>query len=83
MAACFLGFGYGMVVAARNPDNARSWIRAMIGVQAIDWLMTIKFLPSGAVTLAQVSTASFLPAVFVLVLVLLMPSSKVSPEAHR
>ena len=70
MAARFLGFGYGMVVAARNPDKARPWIKAMIAIQAIDWLVTLKYLSAGAVTLAQVSTASFLPVVFVVVLII-------------
>ena len=70
MAARFLGFGYGMVVAARNPDKAHPWIKAMIAIQAIDWLVTLKYLSAGAVTLAQVSTASFLPVVFVVVLII-------------
>ncbi len=69
MAARFLGFGYGMVAAARDPQRARPWIKAMIGIQALDWLVTLKYLFAGAVTLAQVSTASFLPVLFVAVLV--------------
>lgn len=81
MAALFLGFAYGMAVAACNPDNARSWVTAMVGVQAIDWLVTIKFLSTGAVTLAQVSTASFLPVVFFVVLVIGMPTPAVSSGA--
>lgn len=68
MAARFLGFGYGMAIAARTPENALPWIKAMIGIQAIDWLVTLKYLHTGGVTMAQVSTASFLPAVFVIVL---------------
>lgn len=73
MAARFLGFGYGMVVAARDPDKARPWIKAMVAIQAIDWLVTLKYLFAGAVTLAQVSTASFLPVVFIIVLVIGLP----------
>ncbi|MBU6297062.1 MAG: hypothetical protein KGJ79_01370 [Alphaproteobacteria bacterium] len=73
MAARFLGFGYGMAVAARDPQGARSWIKAMIAIQAIDWFVTLKYLNAGAVTLAQVSTASFLPVVFVVVLTLGLP----------
>ena len=66
MAARFLGFGYGMVIAARDPHKAEPWIKAMIVIQAIDWLVTVKYLARGAVTLAQVSTASFLPLVFII-----------------
>jgi len=68
MAARFLAFGYGMLVAARDPAAHRPWLGAMIVIQLIDWGVTVKYLLAGAVTLAQVSTASFLPLVFVLLL---------------
>ncbi len=63
-----LGFGVGMFAASRNPVKHRSWIQAMVGVQAIDWVATLAYLGAGAVTLAQVSTAAFLPVVFLVVL---------------
>lgn len=63
-----LGFGFGMALAARDPVRHRSWIVAMVGIQTIDWLATLAYLTVGAVTLAQVTTAAFLPVVFVLVL---------------
>ena len=68
MAARFLGYGYGMLLAANQPWQARSWISSMIGVQAIDWLVTLLYLWRGDVTLAQVTTASFLPVIFIAVL---------------
>lgn len=74
-----LGFGYGMLVAAREPASHLAWIRAMIGIQAIDWLGTIAYLISGSVTLTQVTTAAFLPVVFVVILVRLYPTAKTSP----
>jgi hypothetical protein len=67
-AARALGFGFGMLVAARDPQRHRSWILAMIGVQAVDWLGTIAFLATGALTLSTVTTAAFLPLVFIAVL---------------
>lgn len=73
MAARFLGFGYGMALAARNPLANLSWIRAMVVIQAIDWFVTLHYLTAGAVTLAQVTTASFLPAVFVVLLLASYP----------
>jgi len=73
MAARFLGFGYGMALAARNPLANLSWIRAMIVIQAIDWIVTLYYLMAGAVTLAQVTTASFLPAIFVVLLLVSYP----------
>ncbi len=68
MGARFIGYGIGMFVAARNPRQHLLWIDTMIFIQAIDWLGTIVFLLQGAVTLPQVSTAPFLPVLFVGVL---------------
>ncbi|MBI4674473.1 MAG: hypothetical protein HY741_22745 [Chloroflexi bacterium] len=68
-----LGFAYGMFLAARDPARHIHWIQAMIGVQAIDWLATMYFVLTGAVTLAQVSTASFLPLIFIGMLVIFYP----------
>ena len=68
MAARFLAFGYGMLVAARDPAGNLGWLRSMLAIQLVDWAVTVKYLLAGAVTLAQVSTASFLPLVFVALL---------------
>src|SRR5690348_7945326 len=54
MAARFLGFAYGMFVAARDPRAGTGWINAMIVVQAIDWLATLGYLITGQLTLGQV-----------------------------
>src|SRR3982751_631315 len=35
------GFAYGMFVAMREPKAHRTWISAMILVQAVDWIVTI------------------------------------------
>jgi len=63
-----LGFAYGMFLAARNPGRHVAWIRAMIGIQAIDWIATLAYLIAGAVTIAQVTTAAFLPVIFIAIL---------------
>ncbi len=68
-----LGFAYGMFLAMRQPEEHRAWIGAMIVVQAIDWLATIYFVLQGAVTLPQVSGASFLPIIFIFVLLTAYP----------
>ncbi|MBI3523965.1 MAG: hypothetical protein HY066_05455 [Betaproteobacteria bacterium] len=73
MAARFLGFGYGMLLAAQNPWESRHWIKAMIVIQAIDWIVTLVYLQRGAVSLMQVSTASFLPLIFIILLWLNYP----------
>lgn len=68
MAARFLGYGYGMLVAARDPAGNLPWLRSMLAIQLVDWVVTVRYLLTGAVTLAQVTTASFLPLVFVALL---------------
>jgi hypothetical protein len=68
MAARFLGYGWGMLMAARDPAGSLPWLRSMVAIQLVDWGVTVKYLLSGAVTLAQVNTASFLPLVFVALL---------------
>ena len=76
MAARFLGFAYGMALAARDPTKGVHWIKAMIGIQAIDWIVTLYYVSLGAVTLAQVSTASFLPLIFVILLSVFYPKTR-------
>lgn len=73
MGARFLGYAYGMLLAARDPLAARPWIISMLFIQLADWGVTMKFVIQGAVTLAQVSTASFLPLVFVLLILITVP----------
>lgn len=68
-----LGYAYGMFVAAADPLRNREWIVTMIGIQAIDWVGTIAYLLAGTVTLAQVTTAAFLPVVFIAVLLRNLP----------
>ncbi len=75
-----LGFAFGMFLAARDPVRHVSWIQAMIGVQAIDWLATMYFVLTGAVTLTQVSTASFLPLIFIGMLVIFYPRQQLTPR---
>lgn len=68
-----VGFAYGMVLAVRDPVRHRSWIVAMIGVQAIDWLVTLAFISGGLLTMAQASTALFMPPLFILGLLVGFP----------
>lgn len=66
--ARFVGFGIGMMLASGDPAAHRPWVSTMVLVQAIDWLATIAYLLAGSVTLAQVTTAAFLPVAFIVVL---------------
>ncbi len=78
LGARFLGFAFGMFLASRDPRRHIAWIQAMIGIQAIDWVGTIAYLTTGAVTITQVTTAAFLPIVFIVIL----GRFALSPEAH-
>lgn len=80
MAARFLGFGYGMLVAARDPYTHVSWIKAMIFIQVVDWFCTIYYVMQDEVTWLQVNTASFFPVIFVLLLWATFPRK--SDRAH-
>jgi len=73
MAARFLGYAYGMFWAARHPEGAGPWIDTMIVIQAIDWLATLTYLHSGDVTMRQVTTASFMPVLFIAALLWFHP----------
>lgn len=65
MGARFLGYAYGLTVAARNPALARPWIDTMIVIQLVDWVATVIALQAGDVELSQATTAAFMPLVFV------------------
>lgn len=79
-----LGFAYGGILAFRDPVRHRSWVTAMIGVQAIDWIATMAFIASGAITLSQATTAAFMPVLFIVGLAWGYPrGSQASPVASR
>jgi hypothetical protein len=80
MAARFLGYAYGMLVAARNPLGNVPWINAMIGIQAVDWVATLVYLASGDLTLGQVTTAAFMPVLFIAALLWWHPRRLRAPE---
>lgn len=75
------GFAYGMFLAARDPERHIAWIQAMIGVQIVDWLGTMYFVLTGVLTLAQVSSASFLPLIFIGMLVVFYPRQRAASNA--
>lgn len=81
-AARALGYGVGMVLSIRDPYRNRSWIATMIGVQAIDAIVTLTLVAQGALTLAQASTAAFMPIVFVAALALTFPRARDKRAPH-
>ena len=73
MSARFLAFAFGMWITARDPYANRSWILAMIFVQAVDWIVTVKFISMGAISFWQVPPAAILPILFIIGLVVAYP----------
>ncbi|WP_395244903.1 hypothetical protein ACGGZK_03600 [Agromyces sp. MMS24-K17] len=71
-----LALAYGSVLAFLRPERYRSWIIAMIGVQAIDWLATVAFITAGTITVQQASTAAFMPILFIAGLVIGFPRGR-------
>lgn len=65
MAARFLGYAYGMFIAARSPRDHVGWINTMIVIQAVDWVATVAYLLKGDLSLRQVTTAVFVPVLFI------------------
>ena len=63
--ARFLGYGFGMFVAARDPLANVAWINTMIVIQIADWLSTIGYLLAHDVSFSNVAPAAVLPVVFV------------------
>lgn len=82
MGVRFLGYGYGMFAAARDPLGRVAWIDTMIVIQAVDWLATLGYLIAGELTLAQVTTAAIAPLLFIIALLVWHPrrrSAALSP----
>jgi hypothetical protein len=65
MAARFIGYAAGMAVAFRDPGRHVGWINTMILIQVVDWVATLAFLTSGALSMRQVGPAAVLPVLFV------------------
>lgn len=80
--ARFLGAGYGMFVAMQDPLKHRAWINAMIGIQALDWIATLANLWSKTITVSQATTATFLPLVFIVALLVFYPRKQASTGEH-
>ncbi len=80
MGARFLGYGVGMLVAARDPLSHQSWINTMIGIQVIDWVATVGYLMAGDLPLGNVASALILPVVFVATLLWWHPRRLAAPS---
>lgn len=79
-----LGYAVGMILAIRDPRKYRAWIITMVGVQAIDWIATLVYIGAGAITVAQASTAAFMPVVFIVLLLVTLPrASRAVTTTHE
>jgi hypothetical protein len=83
MGARFLGYGVGMLVAARDPMRHQSWINTMIGIQVIDWAGTVGYLLAGDLPVIRVASALILPVVFVAGLLWWHPRRLAAESADR
>lgn len=84
MAARYLGYAYGMFIAARAPQDHVGWINTMIVIQAIDWVATIGYVLAAGLSLRQVTTAAFVPVLFIGALLWFHPRRLRQPRSdHR
>jgi hypothetical protein len=81
--ARFIALGYGMFLAARDPRKHVAWIKAMIAVQALDWLGTMYSLVTGAISLPQATDAPYLPVIFIIALLVWYPRGSRVAEEHQ
>lgn len=77
-----LGYAVGLFAALRDPVAHRLWLQTMLGIQAIDWIATVAYLVGGSVTLSQVTTAAFLPVLFVVALLPTLRPSIADPAIN-
>src|SRR5262249_35071450 len=70
------GFGIGMLFALRNPVRYRTWLLAMISIQASDMVISLVYLATGHATLAETSPAPFAPFLFLAGLMIGWPAAR-------
>ncbi|OBH29006.1 hypothetical protein A5692_21900 [Mycobacterium sp. E342] len=66
--ARFIGYGIGMVAAARSPGRHHLWIDTMIAIQLIDVIATLFYLANGTLPREHHELAVALPLLWVVLL---------------
>lgn len=72
----FLVMAFGMFLAFRDPRKHITWIQAMIFVQAVDFLIALFTLLSGALPFSQVGGALILPFLWTVLLIVFYPRAE-------
>ncbi len=79
----FLGYGLGVIVAARDPQRHQAWINTTLLAQALDWVATVAHLAAGDVGLRNVTTAVFLPVIFIVMLAVFHPRRRTADAPRQ
>ncbi|AKP56659.1 hypothetical protein PP568_19730 [Mycobacteroides abscessus] len=66
--ARFIGYGIGMLAAARSPRRHRLWIYTMLGIQLTDFIAAAAYLAVGSLPRDHLGPAIALPLLWVLLL---------------
>lgn len=63
-----IGYGIGLLVAARTPRRHQLWITAMLAIQIIDFVAALAYIADGSLPLQHVGPLAALPLLWVVVL---------------
>ncbi|ORW08171.1 hypothetical protein [Mycobacterium kyorinense] len=66
--ARFVGYGIGMLAAARSPREHKLWIDTMIAIQALDVIATLWYSANGALPAGHIQAGTALPLLWVVLL---------------
>jgi hypothetical protein len=63
-----VGYGIGMLAAARAPWCHQLWINTMLGIQIVDFIAILLYRADGTLTLRHLGPAAALPLLWVVIL---------------
>jgi hypothetical protein len=63
-----VGYGVGMLAAARTPWRHQLWINTMLGIQIVDFLAILMYRADGNLTLRHLGPTAALPLLWVVIL---------------
>ncbi|OBH11971.1 hypothetical protein [Mycobacterium sp. E1747] len=63
--ARFIGYGIGMLAAAKDPPRYRLWITTMLGIQSVDLVATLIYVANGILPARHILPGAALPLLWV------------------
>jgi hypothetical protein len=63
-----IGYGIGLLAAARRPWSHRLWINVMLGIQIVDFVSVTAYLAQGGLSMHKVGPFALLPVLWIVIL---------------